>query len=95
MKPSCGYGVNSSEFTLVSSNVLAPLFPACLNNSSSDSERTTFHEWPPFPSEAAKSVSNVVSGEAPHHPMKIMLTGFLLGGDLECRSKLEAVYSVQ
>jgi hypothetical protein len=27
--------------------------------------------------------------------MKIMLTGFILGGDLECHSKLEAVYSVQ
>lgn len=57
VKPSCRYGSKMSESTLVPSNVLAPLLAAWRNISSSDSERTTFHEKPPGPSVALKSVS--------------------------------------
>lgn len=43
--------------TLTLSKLLAPFFVACLNNSSSDSERTTFHECPLGPFVLMKSVS--------------------------------------
>jgi hypothetical protein len=54
-----GYGSKVNDSTFVPSKVFAPLCEAWRKIKSSDSERMTFHEKPPGPRAAAKSVTEV------------------------------------
>ena len=92
-KPSCGYGSKWIASTFLPSNVLAPLRAAWGNKRSSDSERTTFHEWPPGPSAFVKSVtvglwfplvSHFVLPRNKTSRSRGQLTCFPLFRDLEC-----------